>query len=78
MPWSARPACGGHDQRPHQRRHADQLRLRLVFGDHEGEWIGYHSYIARYLDRPLSMFMLSNRPDIKLGEVANLVSALYR
>jgi CubicO group peptidase (beta-lactamase class C family) len=48
------------------------------FADHEGEWIGYHSYIARYLDRPLSMFMLSNRPDIKLGEVANLVSALYR
>ena len=48
------------------------------YADHEGEWIGYHAYIARYLDQPLSMFMLSNRPDIKLVEVANVVSAVYR
>jgi CubicO group peptidase (beta-lactamase class C family) len=48
------------------------------YADHDGDWIGYHSYIARYLDQPLSMFILSNRPDIKLADVANVVSGAYR
>jgi len=48
------------------------------FADHQGEWIGYYSYIARYLDRPLSMFILSNHPRIDLAEVATAASAIYR
>ena len=40
------------------------------FADHEGEWDGYYSYICRYLDRPLSLFILSNNPDIDLIDVA--------
>jgi CubicO group peptidase (beta-lactamase class C family) len=48
------------------------------FADHEGEWIGYHSYIARYLDQPLSMFILSNHPKIDIVQVANVVSSVYR
>jgi CubicO group peptidase (beta-lactamase class C family) len=48
------------------------------YADHEGKWNGYHSYIARYLDKPLSMFILSNHPKIDLINVANLVSAVYR
>ena len=44
------------------------------FADHEGEWDGNYSYICRYLDRPLSLFILSNNPDINLIEVADAAS----
>jgi CubicO group peptidase (beta-lactamase class C family) len=46
--------------------------------DHDGDWIGFHSYICRYLDRPLSIFILSNHPDLDLVEVANLATAVYK
>ena len=50
----------------------------MRFADHDGDWIGYHSYICRYLDRPLSIFILSNHPDLDLVEVANVATAIYR
>lgn len=50
----------------------------MRFADHKGEWIGYYSYICRYLDRPLSIFVLSNHPGIDLAEVANVATAVYR
>jgi CubicO group peptidase (beta-lactamase class C family) len=34
------------------------------FADHDGDWIGFYSYICRYLDAPLSVFVLSNNPDL--------------
>jgi CubicO group peptidase (beta-lactamase class C family) len=47
------------------------------FADHEGEWDGYYSYICRYLDRPLSLFLLCNNPDVDLIEVADVASSVY-
>jgi CubicO group peptidase (beta-lactamase class C family) len=47
------------------------------FADHEGEWDGYYSYICRYLDRPLSLFLLSNNPDVNLIEVADVAASVY-
>jgi D-alanyl-D-alanine carboxypeptidase len=49
----------------------------MPFADHDGEWIGYYSYICRYLDRPLSIFVLSNHPDIDLVDIANVATAVY-
>ncbi len=50
----------------------------MSFADHDGEWIGFYSYIRRYLDRPLSIFVLSIHPEINLVEVANVATAAYR
>jgi CubicO group peptidase (beta-lactamase class C family) len=46
--------------------------------EHDGEWIGFHSYICRYLDEPFSIFILSNHPEIDLNEVANVAAEAYR
>ena len=46
--------------------------------DHAGAWNGYHSYICCYLDQPLSVFVLSNNPEVDLVEVANLATDIYR
>jgi CubicO group peptidase (beta-lactamase class C family) len=50
----------------------------MRFADHDGDWIGYFSYICRYLDHPLSIFVLSNNPQANLVEVANVATAVYR
>lgn len=50
----------------------------MPFAEHEGEWIGYYSYIGRCLDRSFSIFALSNHPGVKLAEVANTVIAAAR
>lgn len=50
----------------------------ILFADHEGEWAGFRSYICYCLDRPLSMFLLSNHPDLDLVEAANVVTDAYR
>lgn len=50
----------------------------ILFADHEGEWAGFRSYICYSLDRPLSMFLLSNHPDLDLVEVANVATDAYR
>ena len=47
----------------------------LRFAEHEGEWIGFYSYVGRCLDRSFSIFALSNHPGVKLVEVANVVIA---
>jgi CubicO group peptidase (beta-lactamase class C family) len=49
----------------------------MPFADHEGAWIGYRSYICRYLERPLSIFVLSNHPEINFADVANVVTDAY-
>jgi CubicO group peptidase (beta-lactamase class C family) len=48
------------------------------FADHQGYWVGFYSYICRYLDQPLSMFFLSNNPNVDLVEVANVAASIYR
>jgi CubicO group peptidase (beta-lactamase class C family) len=48
-----------------------------TFADHEGEWDGFYSYVCRYLDRPLSLFLLSNNPDLNLVEVATVAVSAY-
>jgi CubicO group peptidase (beta-lactamase class C family) len=48
-----------------------------TFADHEGEWDGFYSYICRYLDRPLSLFLLSNNPDLQLVDVANVAISVH-
>ncbi|MEA2944982.1 MAG: hypothetical protein QOI40_312 [Alphaproteobacteria bacterium] len=50
----------------------------MRFADHDGDWIGYFSYICRYLDQPLSIFVLSNNPETDLVEVANVATSVYR
>ncbi len=49
-----------------------------TFADHEGEWDGFYSYICRYLDRPLSLFLLSNNPGLQLVDIANVAVSVYR
>jgi CubicO group peptidase (beta-lactamase class C family) len=49
----------------------------MPFADHEGAWIGFYSYICRYLARPLSIFVLSNHPEINFVELANVVTDAY-
>jgi CubicO group peptidase (beta-lactamase class C family) len=50
----------------------------ITFADHEGEWTGFRSYICFCLDRPLSMYLLSNHPNLDLIEVANAATDAYR
>lgn len=50
----------------------------MPFAEHEGEWIGYYSYVGRCIDRSFSIFALSNKPGVKLVEVANTVIAAAR
>ena len=47
------------------------------FAEHEGEWDGFYSYIGRFLDRPLSIFLLSNHPDLDLFEIASEATAAF-
>jgi CubicO group peptidase (beta-lactamase class C family) len=47
------------------------------FAEHQGEWIGYTSYIRRFLDRPLSIFLLSNHPELDLFEIAREATAAF-
>jgi len=49
----------------------------MRIAEHEGEWIGYRSYIGRFLDAPLSVFLLTNHPTINLVDVANEAIAAY-
>jgi CubicO group peptidase (beta-lactamase class C family) len=49
----------------------------MPFADHEGAWIGFYSYLTRYLERPLSMFMLANRPNINFPELADVATEAY-
>jgi CubicO group peptidase (beta-lactamase class C family) len=45
--------------------------------EHKGEWTGFYTYIVRYLDRPLSIFGLTNHPDLNLVDVANVATDAY-
>jgi CubicO group peptidase (beta-lactamase class C family) len=47
------------------------------FAEHTGQWIGFYSYILRFLDRPFSVFLLSNHPDLDLFEVAREATAAF-
>jgi CubicO group peptidase (beta-lactamase class C family) len=47
------------------------------FAEHQGYWNGFYSYICRFLDRPLSMFLLSNNPDLDLFEIAKEATAAF-
>ena len=40
------------------------------YAEHEGSWSGFYSYVCRYLDRPLSIFLLSNHPGIDLFDIS--------
>jgi CubicO group peptidase (beta-lactamase class C family) len=45
--------------------------------EHKGEWTGYYTYMVRYLEMPLSIFALSNHPDLNLVDVANVATDAY-
>jgi CubicO group peptidase (beta-lactamase class C family) len=47
------------------------------FAEHKGEWDGCYSYIGRFLDRPLSIFLLSNHPGLDLFEIALEATATF-
>jgi CubicO group peptidase (beta-lactamase class C family) len=46
----------------------------ISFADHDGAWNGFRSYVRHCLDRPLSIFLLSNHPKVDLGEIANVAT----
>jgi CubicO group peptidase (beta-lactamase class C family) len=46
----------------------------MPFADHEGAWAGFRSYISRYLERPLSIFVLSNHPEVNFADIANVAT----
>ncbi len=50
----------------------------IAFADHEGDWNGFHSYICYCLDPALSIFVLSNHPEIDVSEVADVAIDAYR
>ncbi|MGA7326044.1 MAG: serine hydrolase domain-containing protein [Rhodomicrobium sp.] len=50
----------------------------ISFADHEGVWNGFRSYIRYYLGKPLSIFLLSNHPEIDLLEIADAAAETYR
>jgi CubicO group peptidase (beta-lactamase class C family) len=47
------------------------------FAEHQGLWNGFHSFICRYLDRPLSIFLLSNHPEPDLFAIAREATAAF-
>ena len=47
------------------------------FAEHEGSWSGFYSYICRYLDRPLSVYLMSNHPELDLFEIAREATAAF-
>jgi CubicO group peptidase (beta-lactamase class C family) len=47
------------------------------FAEHAGEWNGFTSYIHRLLDQPLSVFVLSNHPDLDLFAIASEALAAF-
>jgi len=47
------------------------------FAEHAGEWNGFTSYVCRLLDRPLSVFLLSNHPDLDLFAIASEALAAF-
>ena len=49
----------------------------MALADHEGAWNGFRSYICLCLDVPLSIFMLTNHPDVNLLELANLATDVF-
>ena len=49
----------------------------LSFADHEGAWNGFQSYICHCIDRPLSLFVLSNHPEVNLFDVADAAMGAY-
>jgi CubicO group peptidase (beta-lactamase class C family) len=49
----------------------------MPLAEHKGEWTGFHTYIVRYLERPLSIFVLANHPDVNLVDVANVATDAY-
>lgn len=50
----------------------------MPYADHDGDWTGSYSYIRRYLERPLSMYVLSNHPDVALEKVVAAASDAFR
>ena len=50
----------------------------ISFADHEGDWNGFRSYICYCLDPALSIFVLSNHPEIDLSEVADVAIDAHR
>ncbi len=53
-------------------------RRGVSLADHEGAWNGFRSYICYCLDRPLSIFMLSNHPAVDLPEIADAAIGAFR
>ena len=49
----------------------------MSFADHQGEWNGFRTYISYGLDRPLSIFALSNNPDVDLIEIADVAADAF-
>jgi CubicO group peptidase (beta-lactamase class C family) len=45
--------------------------------EHEGEWNGHYTYVCRFLDRPLGIFVLSNNPAIAPLEVATVATDAF-
>lgn len=47
------------------------------YAEHDGDWAGFYSWIRRYLDRSLSIYVLTNNPEVKLKEVADAASGAF-
>jgi len=73
---------GGHTNRGDSINYGFGWRLGvqngISFADHEGDWNGFRSYICYCLDLPLSIFVLSNHPELDLLEVADVAIDAYR
>ncbi len=50
----------------------------MSYADHGGAWTGFYSYIRRYINQSLSIYVLANRPDLDLVGVVNTATDAYK
>jgi len=50
----------------------------MRIAEHQGEWAGFYSYIRRYLDQRLSIFVLSNNPRIELPKLLDATAVAFQ
>jgi CubicO group peptidase (beta-lactamase class C family) len=49
----------------------------MRFAEHSGEGIGFYTHMRRYLEQPLSIFVLSNNPEVDLEDITTTATIIF-
>ena len=49
----------------------------MPYAEHDGDWAGFYSMIRRYQERPLSVYLLTNNPEVGLKAVIEAASDTF-